>query len=138
MKHLKKYKLFEAIPPYSLRRFEELKRDMNDILIDIQDDGYKVEIDYYSTSSGSYITCEIFGGVVNQGLIDDITRIIEFMKSEGYSFGSDGNERWLDYGSDLMRIRRPMENHYYEITLKELTEFIGIEFLIINLVFIPY
>ena len=61
-------------------------------------------------------------------------RIIDCMYQKSYDLGSNN---WSTDNGGKLRVKRKVVDSYYTLTPKELDEFIGIDFEIIELVFAP-
>ena len=70
---------------------------------------------------------------INQDVIDTVTRMIDFMYRKSYNLG----KYWMSDGEGKLRLSRKVGNTPYMITLKELDEFINIDFENIEMVFTP-
>jgi hypothetical protein len=120
-----------------LKRFNENTSDIidtvNDVSYELNDDGFDLEV----SSFERYIICRLLPNLkdeINESLIENTLRIIELMYQNSYDLGSN---KWLSDTEGRLRIKRKVGSAYYVITPEELNEFIGIDFEIIELVFVP-
>jgi hypothetical protein len=123
MKYLKKY---------NESRVQSLIDDLNDISYELKDIGFNFKID---TFVDRFIIANILPGEkdeVDSDLIEVIKRMIECAYIKSYDLGSN---KWYDGLQDKLRVKRKVSSAYYVISVKELDEFIGVDFEIIELVF---
>ncbi len=135
MKYLRK---FNEGTLDSLRN-QEIVDELNDISYDLKDDGFDLNVEeyYYQPRHKQFIICRIVPvdkDEINENLIDTAMRIIDCMYQNSYDLGSNN---WTADNEGNLRVKRKVGSSYYLITPKELNEFIGIDFEIVELVFTP-
>lgn len=135
MKYLKK---FNEGTLDSLRK-QNIVDELYDISYDLKDDGFEFNVEeyYWQPSNKQYIICRILPGEkdeINDNIIETSMRIIDCMYQKSYDLSG---ENWVDNGESRLRVKRKVSSSYYVITPEELKEFIGIDFEIVELVFIP-
>lgn len=135
MKYLKR---FNEGTLDSLRN-QHIVDELNDISYDLKDDGFDLNVEeyYYQPSHKQFIICRIIPidkDKINDNLIDITMRIIDCMYQKSYDLGSNN---WSTDNGGKLRVKRKVVDSYYTLTPKELDEFIGIDFEIIELVFAP-
>lgn len=117
--------------------YNDIIEDLNDIALDITDDGFILKVDEWSGGGRDFLTCNIYSSLenneINQDVIDTVTRMIDFMYRKSYNLG----KYWMSDGEGKLRLSRKVGNTPYMITLKELDEFINIDFENIEMVFTP-
>jgi hypothetical protein len=118
----------------------EIVEELYDISYELKDEGFDINIEeyYWQPTGKQYIICRIIPGdkdEINENLIDTTMRIIDCMYQKSYDLGTN---KWAPDCEGKLRVKRKVDTHsYYTITTKELNEFIGIDFEIIELVFVP-
>jgi hypothetical protein len=135
MKHLRR---FNEGTLDSLRN-QHIVDELNDISYDLKDDGFDFNVEeyYWQPNGKQYIICRILPNEkdeINNNLIETSMRIIDCMYQNSYDLSGTN---WASDGESRLRLKRKVSSSYYTITPKELNEFIGIDFEIVELVFIP-
>lgn len=143
MKYLKR---FNEGTLDSMRR-PEIVEELYDISYELKDEGFDINIEeyYWQPTGKQYIICRILPGKpsqssfldkdeVNENLIDTTMRIIDCMYQKSYDLGTN---KWAPDCEGKLRVKRKVSSGYYTITKEELNEFIGVDFEIIELVFVP-
>jgi hypothetical protein len=137
MKYLKR---FNEGTLDSLRN-QHIVDELNDISYELKDDGFDFNIEeyYWQPNGKQYIICRILPGEkdeINSNLVETSMRIIDCMYQKSYDLSG---RNWVAGGESRLRVKRNENfgSSYYTITPKELEEFIGIDFEIVELVFIP-
>jgi hypothetical protein len=120
-------------------RNQNIVDELNDISYELKDDGFDFSIEeyYWQPSNRQYIICRILPGEkdeINSNLVETSMRIIDCMYQKSYDLSG---RNWVAGGESRLRLKRKVSSSYYTITPKELEEFIGIDFEIVELVFIP-
>ena len=131
-------KIFNEGTLDSLRN-QHIVDELNDISYELKDDGFDFNIEeyYWQPSNRQYIICRILPGEkdeINSNLVETSMRIIDCMYQKSYDLSG---RNWVAGGESRLRLKRKVSSSYYTITPKELEEFIGIDFEIVELVFIP-
>jgi hypothetical protein len=131
-------KIFNEGTLDSLRN-QHIVDELNDISYELKDDGFDFNIEeyYWQPSNRQYIICRILPGEkdeINSNLVETSMRIIDCMYQKSYDLSG---RNWVAGGESRLRVKRKVSSSYYTITPKELEEFIGIDFEIVELVFIP-
>lgn len=143
MKYLKR---FNEGTLDSMRR-PEIVDELYDISYELKDEGFDISVEeyYWQPTGKQYIICRILPGKpsqssfldkdeVNENLIDTTMRIIDCMYQKSYDLGTN---KWAPDCEGKLRVKRKVSSGYYTITKEELNEFIGVDFEIIELVFVP-
>lgn len=151
MKYLKK---FNEGTLDSMSR-PEIFEELYDISYELKDEGFDIHIEeyYQQPTAKQYIIYRILPGnhsfasgskpsqssfldkdEVNENLIDTTMRIIDYMYQKSYDLGTN---KWAPDCEGKLRVKRKVSSGYYTITKEELNEFIGVDFEIIELVFVP-
>jgi hypothetical protein len=136
----------------------EIVEELYDISYELKDEGFDINIEeyYWQPTGKQYIICRILQGgdsvwngldleqnsqssflnkdEVNESLIDTTLRIIDYMYQKSYDLGTN---KWAPDCEGKLRVKRKVSSGYYTITKEELNEFIGVDFEIIELVFVP-
>ena len=120
-------------------RNQNIVDELYDISYELKDDGFEFNVEefYYQPRHRQFIICRILPSEkdeINDNLIDTTMRIIDCMYQKSYDLGSNN---WSTDNEGKLRVKRKVSSGYYTITPKELEEFIGIDFEIVELVFIP-
>lgn len=136
MKYLNCYKLFESV--YDI---DEIINTLKDISLDIEDQNFIVDIRVISTFIIVKITHEKYVyqytqeekavKEIDDNLIESIKRMIDYMYSISWDIGTD---KWVSDSEGKLRILR--HGGYYKIKPSELSEFIGVDFNLIELAFV--
>jgi hypothetical protein len=130
MKLLKRYKQIKE----SLMNKESLIVDLEDISCELTDNkDFKFSITIYENFVIVNITPDR-KEYIDISLIDTIKRMVDCAYIKSYDLGSN---KWYDGLQDKLIVKRKSSSGYYIISVKELDEFIDIDFSIIELVFHP-
>jgi hypothetical protein len=130
MKLLKRYKQIKE----SLMSKESLIEDLGDISCELTDNkDFKFNSEIYENFVLVNITPDR-KEYIDNSLIDTIKRMVYCAYNQSFDLGSN---KWYDGLQDKLRVKRKVSSAYYVISIKELDEFIDIDFSIIELVFYP-